>query len=206
VGSVNSHNENESQAGTEGLGQEELEARRIVRRAALSSALVGASPIPLGGIAGVPALQAKMLVDLAKFFGRPMEMREARDLVGFLGGATAIQYVCRLLTRTAACRLPAIGPAVGAASAFGSTFGLGLVAIRHLRPGLGTPGLGPDDFSRAADPAGFEREARALRLEWESGAISEETYQQDVEALRDKFLSAEDASDDKGSPQDAPSE
>jgi hypothetical protein len=133
-------------------------------------------------------------------------VREARDLVGFLGGATAFQYICRLLIRTAACRLPAIGPAVGAASAFGSTFALGLVAVRYFRPGLADPGLGPDDFSQAADPAGFEREAKALRLEWESGAISDQTYQQDVEALRDRFLSAEDASEDKGSPRDTPPE
>ena len=44
----------------------------------------------------------------------------------------------------------------------------------------------------------FEREAQALRLEWESGAISEQTYRQDLEALRNKFLSS------RGDPPDDP--
>ena len=58
----------------------EKSARGIVRRAALSAALAGISPIPLGGIAGVPALQAKMLVRLAKTFGRTLHWKEARNL------------------------------------------------------------------------------------------------------------------------------
>ncbi len=175
-----------------GLGPEEKEARRIVRRAAISAALAGASPIPLGGVAGVPAVQAKMLVGLAKVFGRPMELREARDLAGFLGGATALRYVVRLLTRTVVRRLPAVGAAAGAATAFGSTFALGLVGIRYFRPDAGRVVVEPADSSPFADREGFEREARTLRLEWESGAISEETYSRDLQALRKRFLSSQD--------------
>jgi uncharacterized protein (DUF697 family) len=165
----------------------EPEARRIVRRSALASALAGASPIPLGGFAGVPAIQAKMLVELAKQFGRPLDLQKARDMAGFLGGSTALQVLVRWLTRTAAARLPAVRPAAGAASAFGSTFALGLVAIRYFRPDGERDGTA--SLASNADRAGFEREARTLRLEWESGAISEGTYLQDLEALREKFAS-----------------
>ena len=160
----------------------EKSARGIVRRTALSAALAGISPIPLGGIAGVPALQAKMLVRLAKTFGRTLHWKEARNLAGLLGGATALQSLCRLFTRTAIRAIPAVGLAAGAASAFGSTFALGQVAIRYFRPapsGSTTPPSPP-----GSDVEGFEREARTLRLEWEAGAISEETYRRDLETLR----------------------
>jgi len=163
----------------------EKSACGIVRRAALSAALAGIAPIPLGAIAGVPALQAKMLVRLAKTFGRTLHWKEARNLAGLLGGATALQSLCRLFTRTAARAIPAAGlaaGAVGAASAFGSTFALGQVAIRYFRPapsGSTTPPSPP-----GSDVEGFEREARTLRLEWEAGAISEETYRRDLETLR----------------------
>ncbi len=161
----------------------EKSARGVVRRAALAAALAGISPIPLGGIAGVRALQAKMLVRLAKTFGRTLHWKEARNLAGLLGGATALQSLCRLFTRTAARAIPAVGLAAGAASAFGSTFSLGQVAIRYFRPapsGSSAPAPG-------SDVEGFEREARTLRLEWKAGAISEETYRQDLETLRKGF-------------------
>ena len=164
----------------------EKSARGVVRRAALAAALAGISPIPLGGIAGVPALQAKMLVRLAKTFGRTLHWKEARNLAGLLGGATALQSLCRLFTRTAARAIPAVrlaAGAAGAASAFGSTFALGQVAIRYFRPapsGSAAPSSG-------SDVEGFEREARTLRLEWKAGAISEETYRQDLETLRKGF-------------------
>ena len=162
----------------------EKSARGIVRRAALSAALAGISPIPLGGIAGVPALQAKMLVRLAKTFGRTLHWKEARNLAGLLGGATALQWLCRLFTRTATRAIPAVGLAAGAASAFGSTFALGQVAIRYFRPAPSGSTAPPSPSPPGSDVEGFEREARTLRLEWEAGAISEETYRRDLETLR----------------------
>ncbi|MFQ5692364.1 MAG: hypothetical protein ACE5IM_04885, partial [Nitrospinota bacterium] len=69
----------------------EREARRIVRRAAVSAAAAGAAPVPLAGLAGVPTLQARMLVKVAETFGRSLRAREARDLAGLLGGATALR-------------------------------------------------------------------------------------------------------------------
>jgi uncharacterized protein (DUF697 family) len=172
-----------------GLGETEegaeKSARGVVRRAALAAALAGIFPIPLGGIAGVPALQAKMLVRLAKTFGRTLHWKEARNLAGLLGGATALQTLCRLFTRTAARAIPAAGLAAGAASAFGSTFALGQVAIRYFRPAPSGSTTPP-----GSDAEGFEREARTLRLEWEAGAISEETYRRDLETLRKGLDSA----------------
>ncbi len=169
----------------------EKSARGVVRRAALAAALAGISPIPLGGIAGVPALQAKMLVRLAKTFGRTLHWKEARNLAGLLGGATALQTLCRLFTRTAARAIPAAGLAAGAASAFGSTFALGQVAIRYFRPApSGSTTSPPSPSPPGSDAEGFEREARTLRLEWEAGAISEETYRRDLETLRKGLDSA----------------
>ncbi|MFQ5693377.1 MAG: hypothetical protein ACE5IM_10085, partial [Nitrospinota bacterium] len=99
----------------------------------------------------------------------------------------ALRYVGRLLSRTAVRAVPAVGWVAGAASAFGSTFALGLVAIRYFRPEGDRDGVAPVP----AHPEGVEREAPALRLEWESGAISEETYRQDLEALRERLGSGE---------------
>lgn len=175
-----------------GVSRAEKEARRVVRRAAVSAAAAAAFPVPLGGFVGVPALQARMLVEVSEAFGRPLGLREARDLAGLLGGAAALRYLGRLVARAAARVVPAVGCAAGAASAFGSTFALGLAAIRYFRPGEEGFAAGVSARPGVADSEGFEREARTLRLEWEAGAISEETYRKDLEALREKFLSARD--------------
>ena len=74
---------------------DERKARGIIRRSAVSSAVAEAAPGPLGVIAEVPVLQTRMLVEMSEVFGRPLRLKEARDLVGLLGGATAFRYLCR---------------------------------------------------------------------------------------------------------------
>ena len=113
-------------------------------------------------------------------------------MAGLLGGATALQSLCRLFARSAARAIPAVGLAAGAASAFGSTFALGQVAIRYFRlparAGLNLPPGPPGP--PGPDLEGFEREARALQLEWEAGAIAEDTYRRDLDSLRKGFNTA----------------
>ena len=161
-------------------------ARRIIRRSAVSAAVTEVAPVPLWGVLGVPALQAKMLVEMGETFGQSLKPKEAKDLVGFLGGATAFRYLCRRFALLACRAFPPAGMMAGPASAFGSTFALGQVALRYFRS---CQKRGPDreDFDVTQGSPDFEHEARALQLEWESGAITEETYHRDLVDLEDQL-------------------
>lgn len=166
---------------------DERKARGIIRRSAVSAAVAEAAPGPLGGIAGVPVLQARMLVEMSEVFGRTLQLKEARDLVGLLGGATAFRYLCHRFALLACRTFPLLGMAAGAASAFGSTFALGQVALRYFRSRMTEGDAGRGDSGVIRNDPDFERAARDLQLEWESGAITEETYRRDLANLEDRL-------------------
>ena len=164
----------------------EKKARRIIRRSAVSAAVTEIAPVPLWGVIGVPALQARMLVEMGETFVQSLQPKEAKDLVGLLGGATAFRYLCRRFALLACRAFPPVGMVAGPASAFGSTFALGQVALRYFRS---CQKRDPDheDFDVIPGSPDFEREARALQLEWESGAITEKTYYRDLVDLEDQL-------------------
>lgn len=101
----------------------------------LAAATVGA--LPLVDLAGVPALQLRMLQVLAGLYGLRWTRRNSSELLGLLGGGFALGYGLRLAGRSLIKLIPGWGQTVGAvwgAGASGAlTFPLGKTACVYLQ-------------------------------------------------------------------------
>lgn len=102
---------------------------------ALAAAGVGA--LPLVDLAGVPAIQAKMLQSLAALHEQRWDRRTTLEFLGLLGTGVGIAYGTRMAGRTLIKLVPYLGQTLGAvwgASAGGATtFALGKAAAYYLR-------------------------------------------------------------------------
>lgn len=102
---------------------------------ALAAAGVGA--LPLVDLAGVPAIQAKMLQSLAALHAQTWDRRTILEFLGLLGTSVGIAYGTRMAGRTLVKLVPYLGQTLGAvwgASASGATtFALGKAAAYYLR-------------------------------------------------------------------------
>ncbi|MBK1653326.1 YcjF family protein [Allochromatium vinosum] len=102
---------------------------------ALAAAGVGA--LPLVDLAGVPAIQAKMLQSLAALHAQTWDRRTILEFLGLLGTGVGIAYGTRMAGRTLIKLVPYLGQTLGAvwgASASGATtFALGKAAAYYLR-------------------------------------------------------------------------
>jgi len=79
---------------------------------ALAAAGVGA--LPAVGLAGVPAIQAKLLHSLAAIYQVPWNGRQIAELLGFLGTGIGIGYLARLFGRELVKLVPYFGQTLGA--------------------------------------------------------------------------------------------
>jgi uncharacterized protein (DUF697 family) len=102
---------------------------------ALAAAGVGA--LPVVDLAGVPAIQAKMLQSLAALHEQAWDRRAILEFLGLLGTGIGIAYGTRMAGRTLIKLVPYLGQTLGAvwgASASGATtFALGKAAAYYLR-------------------------------------------------------------------------
>ncbi|BCU07605.1 YcjF family protein [Allochromatium tepidum] len=102
---------------------------------ALAAAGVGA--LPVVDLAGVPAIQAKMLQSLAALHAQTWDRRTILEFLGLLGTGVGIAYGTRMAGRTLIKLVPYLGQTLGAvwgASASGATtFALGKAAAYYLR-------------------------------------------------------------------------
>jgi uncharacterized protein (DUF697 family) len=89
------------------------------------------------GLAGVPAIQAKLLHSLAAIYQVPWKGRQIAEFLGSLGTGIGIAYLARLLGRELFKLVPYLGQSLGAvyaATASGAvTFALGKAACYYLR-------------------------------------------------------------------------
>jgi len=97
---------------------------------AMAAAGVGA--LPLVDLAGVPAVQAKLLRDLARLYGQTWDRRAVSEFLGLLGAGVGAGYLGRLLGREIVKLVPGWGQTLGAvwgATASGATtYALGKAA------------------------------------------------------------------------------
>ncbi|MGQ9658534.1 MAG: YcjF family protein [Thermochromatium sp.] len=102
---------------------------------ALAAAGLGA--LPVVDLAGVPAIQAKMLQSLATLHGQVWDRRTILEFLGLLGTGVGIVYGMRMAGRTLIKLVPSLGQTLGAvwgASTSGATtFALGKAAAYYLR-------------------------------------------------------------------------
>jgi len=101
-----------------------------VRKASGVAAAVVAEPIPIADVFPLTALQAAMVADLGRIYGRA-GIRQAGEIAGAIAGGvllrTAFSQIARLV--------PGIGGLVAAAYAAAGTAAIGYIAIRCFEGG-----------------------------------------------------------------------
>jgi hypothetical protein len=85
----------------EALLRADVDVRDLYARAAhphivgYALAAAGVGALPLMDLAGVPAIQAKMLQSLAVLYGQPWDRRAIIDFLGLLGAGAGLAYAAR---------------------------------------------------------------------------------------------------------------
>lgn len=103
---------------------------------AYASAAAAADLVPVAAVAAVPAVQAKLLHDLAKARGLTWTRRKSLEFAGALGAGALTRYAAGFGIRQLTKLIPAYGQTVGAtaaaATSFATTFALGKTAEYYL--------------------------------------------------------------------------
>jgi uncharacterized protein (DUF697 family) len=110
----------------------------IVARHAAFSALGGAIPLPVGTLAGVTAVNVRMVKSLSAHYGLPFERDRARAIViGLIGGAMPTGFAA-IMSSTLFFVVPTgalMSLAVSSATAAACTRGIGRIFVEHFENG-----------------------------------------------------------------------
>lgn len=120
------------------MSEKDFGAMEIVKRNSLYSAGVGIFAIPVVNVAGVAALQIKMLRELADHYDVPFKQDQVKSIVtSLLGGVVSTRLGYGMVGTIA--KLPLVGPLVSVATlplmAGGVTYAIGKVFIQHFASG-----------------------------------------------------------------------
>lgn len=120
------------------MSEKDFGAMEIVKRNSLYSAGVGIFAIPVVNVAGVAALQIKMLRELADHYGVPFQQDRVKSILSSLVGGVVSTKLGYGMVGTIA-KLPLVGPLVSVATlplfAYGITYAVGKVFIQHFASG-----------------------------------------------------------------------
>ena len=115
-------------------------AQKIVERHRNYAAIGGLLPLPVVNIAGITAINLRMVRQLSALYGVPFQRDRARSMiVGLIGGAVPTGFGAATAS-TLAFVVPAsalVGLAVSAVTAGALTRGIGLVFIEHFEASAG---------------------------------------------------------------------
>ena len=118
-------------------------AQKIVERHRTYAAVGGLFPMPIVNIAGVTAINLRMVKQLSNLYGVPFERDRTRSMiVGLIGGA-APTGLGAATSSTLVFVLPAsglLGLAVSSVTAGALTRGIGLVFLEHFESAAMSPG------------------------------------------------------------------
>jgi uncharacterized protein (DUF697 family) len=118
-------------------------ARKIVERHRTFAAVGGLLPLPIITVAGITAINLRMVKQLSDLYGVPFQRDRTRAIiVGLIGGAVPTGLgVTTASTLAFAMPGPAlVGLAVSAITAGAMTRGIGLVFVEHFENGALPPG------------------------------------------------------------------
>lgn len=112
----------------------DLEITEDILKYSVLAAVAGAMPVP--GVAivadlAVIAIQAKLVHDIGLYWGYSMDRYQIRAFLGSVGMSAAI----RIAVTNVAKLIPGWGSALGAATAFSTTYGIGRVAEQYFARG-----------------------------------------------------------------------
>ncbi len=118
-------------------------AQKIVERHRTYAAVGGLFPMPIVNIAGVTAINLRMVKQLSNLYGMPFERDRTRSMiVGLIGGAVPTGLGAAT-SSTLVFVLPGsglLGLAVSAVTAGALTRGIGLVFLEHFESAAMSPG------------------------------------------------------------------
>jgi len=179
---------------------ERAEAVKLeIYRYSMLSAVLGAFPIPILSVfcdVLVLGLQRRLVVGIAGYHGKVLDNKETAALLGSLIGTASLRIAVSSLVKF----VPGWGIAVGATSAFATTFALGQVIARHFESGekLSTDELkselaaakkeGEKEYKANKDEiaaAAKEKEAKIkdLTTQMKDGKITQEELDTQLDAL-----------------------
>ena len=120
------------------MGEKEPLALEMVKKHALYAGGVGLVPVPVVNLAGVAALEVKMLYDLAKLYDIPFREDSVKSVVSSLiGGAASTSFGYGTMGFFKS--LPLVGPMMAVATlplfASAITYAIGKVFIQHFESG-----------------------------------------------------------------------
>ncbi len=121
------------------MSEKEMRALQIVNRHTLYCGAVGLIPAPLVNIAGIAALEGKMLYDLSKHYEIPYKADRVKSIVSaLLGGITSTELAYSSVGG-ALKALPVLGSILGVLTlplfASAITYAIGKVFIQHFESG-----------------------------------------------------------------------
>jgi uncharacterized protein (DUF697 family)/tellurite resistance protein len=114
----------------------EAKVRSETRKTAVVSAVLGAFPLPLVAIAtdlAIVGLEIGLAKDIAKFWGKEMDTAQAKGLLASFGVGTAARIAVTNLLKM----FPGWGSAAGAATAYASSFAVGVAVNSYFAKGEG---------------------------------------------------------------------
>jgi uncharacterized protein (DUF697 family) len=85
------------------------------------AATAGAFPIPWVDLLVLPSIQSRMIYDLAKVYGQPLDAQRFMEVAGTLGSGIMVRQAAREVVKF----IPYVGAVAGGALAGASTFALG---------------------------------------------------------------------------------
>lgn len=119
-------------------------ARKIVERHKMYAAMGGLFSLPFVNVAGVTAINVRMVKALSDLYGVPFERELTRSIImGLVGGAVP-SGLAAATASTIALVFPAsglVGLAVSSLTAATLTRGIGRVFVEHLESEVGPPGF-----------------------------------------------------------------
>ena len=120
------------------MAERELLAQAIVDKHMWLSMGIGFLPVPLLDIAGVTAVQLRMLQQLALHYDVPFSRHLGKELIGALLGS-AVPAALTVTVGSAVKAIPVVGTVMGGLSmplfAGAATYAIGKVFIQHFETG-----------------------------------------------------------------------
>ena len=150
-----------------------VRARSFTKNYILASASIGLVPLPLADLAGIMALQIKLVHGLAKLYGVPFKENITKSLLAsLLSGASSVIGILGLASL--AKTIPLLGSLAGgggvAVTAASVTYATGEVFTRHFESG-GTL----LDFDPHKMKSLFKRELKNGKTEAKAAAANDST-------------------------------
>ena len=164
------------------------ESRRAARQTAVKAAVIGGIPIPFPDMMFLTPLQMRMVHRIARLYGRHLDSKQIRELIGVVAGG----MVLRTAARQALKFLPGLGPMITASVAFAGTMGIAEAARAYFESGLTA---NPDKLRNIyksvmrqarrtfENDTDTQKRIRRLCLQYEVGAITKEEFERELEAL-----------------------